>query len=128
MLEVMREPVGTPISLLDFGCGAGHLLKYIRRRGLSYVDYRGLDVSAPFIALCRTKFPEVAFHETDVLAGTDGLPACDYIVLRRIHRKARTRLGCHVRLYGPRSVGAVAARPARPGLQRDVESGRLGTR
>src|SRR3546814_8756643 len=71
MLEVMREPVGTPISLLDFGCGAGHLLEYIRRRGLSYVDYRGLDVSAPFIALCRTKFPEVAFHETDVLAGTD---------------------------------------------------------
>src|SRR3546814_4482388 len=35
MLEVMREPVGTPISLLDFGCGAGHLLEYIRRRGLS---------------------------------------------------------------------------------------------
>src|SRR3546814_14548030 len=63
MLEVMREPVGTPISLLDFGCGAGHLLEYIRRRGLSYVDYRGLAVSAPFLALCRTKFPEVAFPE-----------------------------------------------------------------
>src|SRR3546814_11302720 len=131
MLEVMREPVGTPISLLDFGCGAGHLLKYIRRRGLSYVDYRGLDVSAPFIALCRTKFPEVAFHETDVLAGTDGLPACDYIVLNGVFTDKRELAWDAMFAYMGRVLAALWP-PARRGLafhvMSDPEIGKAGGR
>ncbi|MGE4219474.1 MAG: trans-aconitate 2-methyltransferase [Alphaproteobacteria bacterium] len=84
MLDVVREPPGTPLSLLDFGCGAAHLLDRIQAQGLTHLEYIGLDVSDAFIALCRTKHPQARFLRHDILAGTDTLPTVDYAVLNGV--------------------------------------------
>jgi len=84
MLDVVREPPGTPVSLLDFGCGAAHLLDHIRAQGMEHIDYVGLDVSEAFIALCRAKHPEARFVNHDVLQGTDSLPSVDYAVMNGV--------------------------------------------
>ena len=67
MLDVIRKSKDTPGSLLDFGCGAAHLLDHIRAQGLKHIDYVGLDLSNAFIALCRAKHPQARFFHHDVL-------------------------------------------------------------
>lgn len=89
MLGVIREPPGTPVSLLDFGCGAGHLLDYIRRNGRREIDYRGLDISDKFIALCRDKFPGTAFAAADILERPDAAEVADYLIMNGVFTEKR---------------------------------------
>jgi SAM-dependent methyltransferase len=68
-------------SLLDFGCGAGHLYESMIRRGIRDIRYSGLDLSERFVGLCRSKHPGVDFHRLDVLeADPETLPRFDYVV------------------------------------------------
>lgn len=83
MLDVIRSGFERA-SLLDFGCGAAHLLEYIGRTELSGIDYHGLDVSPQAIALCRRKFPEVDFIALDVLARGAQWPDFDYVAMNGI--------------------------------------------
>jgi SAM-dependent methyltransferase len=81
MLDLIR-PSSDRVSLLDFGCGASHLLETIRRRGLDRIDYSGLDLSDRFLALSRSKFPGVTYYQTDVLdVEPIPLPIFDYVVM-----------------------------------------------
>lgn len=84
MLDVIR-PQSTHASLLDFGCGAAHLLEFIRSRALQGIDYHGLDASPRAIELCRRKFPDIEFLALDVLA-EDALawPDFDYVVMNGV--------------------------------------------
>ena len=85
MLDIVREPVETPLTLLDFGCGASHLYEYICQQGLGHhLTYSGLDVSPRFLELSRRKFPAVAYLELDVLQPRAEWPTYDYIVLNGI--------------------------------------------
>lgn len=88
MLELIRERDG-PVSLLDFGCGAGHLLEYIRRHGLQRIDYRGLDASEKFIKLCRRKFPDTPFFQKDILQEPGGVDPADYVILNGVLTEKR---------------------------------------
>ena len=63
MLEVVRQPLTGPATLLDLGCGAAHMYEYLLRHPISKLSYMGLDISAKFIALCRQKFPDVPYPE-----------------------------------------------------------------
>jgi len=54
-------------SLLDFGCGAGHLLEYLRRTTRRDFRYAGADLSLKFISLCKAKFPHENFFTIDLL-------------------------------------------------------------
>ena len=84
MLDIVRPHVA-PVSLLDFGCGAGHLLEFIRAQGLEGIEYVGLDALPRAVALCREKFPGVVFLEGDVLAENGPrLPAVDYVVMNGV--------------------------------------------
>lgn len=83
MLDIARDPHETPVSLLDIGCGAGHLLEYIRATGQSF-DYRGLDISEKFVDLCRAKFPDVTVHHADLLRDTRGIDSADYLILNGV--------------------------------------------
>ena len=84
MLDVIRSPDKT-ISLLDFGCGAGHLCEYIQAQKLSQIKYAGLDLSAQFVTLATSKFPAHRFYQTDILAAdAAALPSFDYIVLNGV--------------------------------------------
>jgi SAM-dependent methyltransferase len=84
MLDLIGRDACPPVTLLDFGCGAGHLLEYIQRRGLPGLEYHGLDLSHRFVSLCRRKFPGVAFLVADVLE--DGLESLefDYVVMNGV--------------------------------------------
>lgn len=82
MEEVVRER--GPVDLLDFGCGAGHFLDYLRQSENHAVQYRGLDLSARFIDLCRRKYPDVTFDCMNVMAEGQEVPEADYIILNGI--------------------------------------------
>ena len=89
MLELIREPGAETVSLIDFGCGAGHLLSHIRETGRTGIDYRGLDASAKFIALCQRKFPGIPFLHKDILSDPDGIAPADYVVLNGVLTERR---------------------------------------
>ena len=84
MLDLLKQD-GHQASLLDFGCGAGHLLEYMQRTGTTGVDYVGLDISEQAIALCRSKFPGQDFLCLDVMAAdSPQLGEYDYMILNGI--------------------------------------------
>jgi SAM-dependent methyltransferase len=68
------------LELLDFGCGAGHFLEFLRREDVTGIADRGIDLSDRFIALCHEKFAGVPFSCVDVLAPETSLPECDYVI------------------------------------------------
>ncbi len=72
------------VTLLDFGCGAGHLLEYIKNHGLIRLDYVGLDLSAKFVAYCSQKYPEQQFFCVDATQDPASIPQCDYAVLNGV--------------------------------------------
>jgi SAM-dependent methyltransferase len=85
MLEVMDGAHHhAPQTLLDFGCGASHLLDYMRRRGIDGIRYSGLDVSDRFIELSRSKYPDIDYYHVDVLEAPDSLPEADWIVMNGV--------------------------------------------
>jgi SAM-dependent methyltransferase len=84
MLGVIPASAPRPIRLLDFGCGAGHLLEYIRRNGLAGLEYHGLDISPMFISVCRGKFPDDSFRVVDVLEDGPELPEFDYVIMNGV--------------------------------------------
>jgi SAM-dependent methyltransferase len=87
MTELMREAEGGDV--LDFGCGAGHFLDYLREIGRDDLRYRGLDLSPVFVELCRSKYPGVAFDCLDVLAQGAAMPEADYIVMNGVFTERR---------------------------------------
>jgi SAM-dependent methyltransferase len=82
MAELMREHEA--VSVLDFGCGAGHFLDYLRQSKYRDVAYSGLDLSPKFIELCLRKFPGVPFACLDAMKAEARLPQADYIVLNGV--------------------------------------------
>jgi SAM-dependent methyltransferase len=86
MLELIRPGTGARRQrLLDFGCGASHLLEHIRAERRNDIDYAGLDISEPFVDLSRAKFPDARFWCLDIL--TDdllSLPRFDYAVINGV--------------------------------------------
>lgn len=84
MLELIRDPGAEKIDLLDFGCGASHLLEYMREREIEQINYHGLDLSQKFLALSREKFPEIPYYEIDVMQSPEDLPTFDYVIMNGI--------------------------------------------
>jgi SAM-dependent methyltransferase len=84
MLDLIPAPRDEEVTLLDFGCGASHLLDYIVERGVTRVSYSGLDLSPKFLALSRSKHPSVTYYDLDVLEDSDRLPEFDYVILNGI--------------------------------------------
>jgi len=85
MLDVIRPDADAGnVRLLDVGCGAGHLLEFIRRKCLSGIDYVGLDISDVFIDHCRTKFDGVPFLQVDLLTDEPNLGPVEYAVMNGV--------------------------------------------
>lgn len=77
------------VSLLDFGCGAAHLLEYIRRNGMTTINYSGLDMSQKFVDLSKGKFPEVDFICGDILDNSFQVQRTDYVVMNGVFTEKR---------------------------------------
>ncbi len=94
MLELIKsdktDREGMPVTLLDFGCGAGHLLEYLRSEKRSEILYSGLDASQKFIELCRSKFPGTQFHCLDILQSDLPLNQVDYVVMNGVFTEKRS--------------------------------------
>ena len=43
MLGLSRNPVSSPLRVLDFGCGAAHLLEFIKANKVGNIEYSGLE-------------------------------------------------------------------------------------
>ena len=86
MLDVNKfAPNGlTDFSLLDFGCGTGHLYEYIVNNKLEEISYAGLDLSETFIALCKQKFPDRKFYRADLLENPETVGSFDYLVMNGV--------------------------------------------
>ncbi|MFG1836994.1 class I SAM-dependent methyltransferase [Micromonospora sp. NPDC049175] len=73
-----RHLAGQTGTVLDLGCGPGHLTGYLRSLG---VDARGIDLVPEFITHARAAHPDVEFHlgsfeRLDVATGSvDGILA-----------------------------------------------------
>lgn len=77
------------ISVLDFGCGLGHLYGYIGRHGFNY-KYTGMDVSEMFIERCREKYPDGNFLCTDILKDNRDFDGqYDYIISNGVFTEKR---------------------------------------
>lgn len=77
------------ISVLDFGCGLGHLYHYIVKNGFDF-NYMGVDISNVFIEISREKYPEGHFLCTDILKEeVDSLGMYDYIFANGVFTEKR---------------------------------------
>lgn len=122
MLDVLDHPQRPPAaSLLDLGCGAGHLLEHLRRVGRADVRYRGADISPRFVELCQRKFPGESFTLVDVLREPDHLPAADFIVANGVFTEKRSLSWECMWDYTQRMIASLF-RKARVGLAFNVMS------
>jgi SAM-dependent methyltransferase len=112
MMQLLRPDVGpaSPATLLDFGCGAAHLLDFIGRRNIRGVRYAGLDLSEKFVALCREKHPSVPFHCLDLLEKGAELASFDYVVMNGVFTEKRELSFDAMLDYWKRLLSAVFAK------------------
>ncbi len=90
MLESIREK--ETVHLLDFGCGTGHLLEYMKEQEdfLSQIYYNGLDISEKYIEVAKQKFPDVNFYCLDVFEqGLTSVGTIDYAILNGVFTEKR---------------------------------------
>lgn len=52
-------------KVLDFGCGKGDFLGFLRARGIE-CEYHGMDVNENLIAFARSKYPSEHFYVSDI--------------------------------------------------------------
>ena len=76
-------------KVLDFGCGAGHMLSVLRSRFAFDGAYVGYDLVESALALGRAAHPDARFERRDVLA--DGVPEeFDYVFVSGVFNNAVT--------------------------------------
>lgn len=84
MLGVIRER-DTPVTILDLGCGLGHLLDFIESHaGYRSLQYTGLDISSRYLDAARARHPQHEFILMDVLESDEQLRIFDYVVLNGV--------------------------------------------
>jgi SAM-dependent methyltransferase len=55
------------VSIVDIGCGLGHLLEFINEQAITSIEYSGLDISLKYIDRCKNIFPDHDFFCCDLL-------------------------------------------------------------
>lgn len=84
-----KKENGRDFSLLDFGCGLGHLYEYMLKNNYTYY-YEGLDLSQSFIEICKKKYPKVSFIQQDVLSENWEIDKTwDYICINGVFTEKR---------------------------------------
>jgi SAM-dependent methyltransferase len=73
--RLVRTTAGACCRVLDIGCGTGYNLARLRRLGISFGSYLGVDLTDAMLAIARERYadePRATFTEADLhtLAGT----------------------------------------------------------
>lgn len=69
-LDFIKEYIPKNGKVLDFGCGNGRLLKFIKKDSIE-IKYEGVDISERLIAIAQEKYPKRNFK---VIEKEDSLP------------------------------------------------------
>lgn len=78
-------------SILDFGCGTGHLLEYMLEAEFDSFDYSGIDISKEFINRALIKYPNKPFYCLDILDDENGFEnTYDYVVMNGVFTEKRS--------------------------------------
>lgn len=77
------------VTLLDFGCGTGHLNEFIINHSHHNISYSGLEISEKFLQVAKVKYPKVSFYLGDVLDEDFSFPIHDYIILNGVFTEKR---------------------------------------
>jgi SAM-dependent methyltransferase len=51
-------------TILDYGCGVGHLYEYLDEKNILVKDYIGIDILPEFLKISQNKFPSATFFES----------------------------------------------------------------
>ena len=121
MLGVVRE-LEEPVTLLDFGCGLGHLLDFIDREPrYRHVKYTGLDLSPKYLEAAKARRPDGDFMLLDVLQSDEELHQFDYVIMNGLFN-FRGRIDWPSMLEYWQRLTAVAFKHCRRGLAFNVMS------
>jgi SAM-dependent methyltransferase len=84
MLDIVREGAES-CTILDFGCGLGHLYDYLRAQPAhARLHYTGLDLSPKYLDVARRRLPGVDFLQMDVLESDAALGQFDYVIMNGV--------------------------------------------
>jgi len=88
--EILAEVcLPSDATVLDFGCGTGHLLEFLRRERQFVGEYTGYDLTAEMITAARRKFPDARFERRNIF--TDGLDRdFDFVFISGVFNNAMT--------------------------------------
>jgi len=121
MLDVVRE-VDERVTLLDFGCGLGHLLDFIDRQPrYRHVQYTGLDLSLKYLQAAKARRPDASFLQLDALEFPEALPEFDYVIMNGVFN-FRGHIAAESMADYWRRLTAVAFEHCRKGLAFNVMS------
>ena len=86
MLDILKftSQKKNKYSLLDFGCGTGLMLEYLRENKINSFKYSGCDLSKKFISVCESKFPKKTFIHLDIIKEQDKLNKYDFIIMNGV--------------------------------------------
>ncbi len=66
-------------SLLDVGCGLGDFAAYLKRRGIRYGSYLGVDINPAILDAARAKYPDIEFELRDLTESPFEPERFDYV-------------------------------------------------
>lgn len=89
ILKFKRYDYDDNVSLLDFGCGTGHLLEFIKKNNYSNIDYDGMDISEKFISHCKKKFKKNNFFSADILNSDFKFKNYEFIIANGVFTEKR---------------------------------------
>ena len=69
----------TNASVLDIGCGMGHLLDFLKTRGFAG-DYLGIDLQPEMVERARRRHPDAQFEVTEYLVEAKRLEGRDFML------------------------------------------------
>ena len=66
-------------SVLDYGCGLGHLNEYMSENGLEDISYTGIDINPNYVEKAKTMYPDKVFKVggNEMILGND---VYDYVI------------------------------------------------
>lgn len=66
-------------TILDYGCGLGHLNKYISLNEFKNINYCGIDINPNYIAMAQQLYPNQIFMVSDI-ESVEIKPAVNYVI------------------------------------------------
>ncbi len=68
-------------NIIDIGCGAADLLKFLTSEGIRNFSYCGVDISEKMLQYASRLFPQIDFHSVNLIEQPDYFPEKSFDIL-----------------------------------------------